>query len=203
MKCVTVIPTVTSYVVPTPTTLVQTEFPINATLRGGGGCYQTGFWSTKVFVLMGNLQKVWRDQQMTVQGGGISSWTVGRSCGSLCLVSITTGGDARIRENVLKKWSNVSLARQRPLLFLQNQLIPNKHPHDSLLGDTDRCSFESLSSNILSPASVLIMKANEMHYFSYLFDKVLCMFWTCPLSETCRVLYQINLRNSASHWLSL
>jgi hypothetical protein len=26
------------------------------------------------------------------------------------------------------------------------------------------------------------MKANEMHYFSYLFDKVLYMFWTGPLS---------------------
>jgi hypothetical protein len=26
------------------------------------------------------------------------------------------------------------------------------------------------------------MKANEMHYFSHLFEKVLCMFRTCPLS---------------------
>jgi len=26
------------------------------------------------------------------------------------------------------------------------------------------------------------MKVNEMHYFSYLFDKVLYMFRTCPLS---------------------
>jgi hypothetical protein len=26
-------------------------------------------------------------------------------------------------------------------------------------------------------------------------------WWTVDLSETCRVLYQINLRNSASHWL--
>jgi hypothetical protein len=26
------------------------------------------------------------------------------------------------------------------------------------------------------------MKANEMHYFSYLFDKVLYTFWTGPLS---------------------
>jgi len=95
------------------------------------------------------------------------------------------------------------------------------------------------------------MKANEMHYFSDLFDKVLCIFRTCPLSiirsisalytlnrylssqfcwrlladanrtgltniywvctvlryswwwtvdmsEMCRVLYQINMRNSAS-----
>jgi len=29
---------------------------------------------------------------------------------------------------------------------------------------------------------VLIMKANEMHYFSDLLDKVLYMFRTCPLS---------------------
>ena len=29
---------------------------------------------------------------------------------------------------------------------------------------------------------VLIMKANQMHYFSDLFDKVLYMFRTCPLS---------------------
>ena len=30
--------------------------------------------------------------------------------------------------------------------------------------------------------TVLIMKANKMHYFSYLFDRVLYMFWTGPLS---------------------
>jgi hypothetical protein len=29
---------------------------------------------------------------------------------------------------------------------------------------------------------LLTIKANEMHYFSNLFDKVLYMFWTCPLS---------------------
>jgi len=29
---------------------------------------------------------------------------------------------------------------------------------------------------------ILIMTANEMHYFSDLFDKVLYMFRTCPLS---------------------
>jgi len=28
-------------------------------------------------------------------------------------------------------------------------------------------------------------------------------WWTVDLSETCRVLYQINLRNSASRWLLL
>ena len=88
---------------------------------------------------------------------------------------------------------------------------------------------------------ILIMKANKMHYFSILFDKVLYMFWTGPmsiiwssnltmlaganrtsmtntycvytvlryswwtvdLSKTCRVLHQINMRNSASRWLSL
>jgi len=76
-----------------------------------------------------------------------------------------------------------------------------------------------------------------MHYFSDLFDKVLYMFqtgplsiirsvstlyiyavgichassvgwllaawWTVDLSKTCRVLYQINLRNCASCWLLL
>ena len=26
------------------------------------------------------------------------------------------------------------------------------------------------------------MQAKEMHYFSHLFDKVLCMLLTCPLS---------------------
>jgi hypothetical protein len=94
---------------------------------------------------------------------------------------------------------------------------------------------------------ILIIKANEMHYFSNLFDKVLYVFrtiplfiigsistlytrnrylsyanrtsmtntycvytvlrysrwWTVDLSETRRVLYQINLRNSASSWLLL
>jgi hypothetical protein len=29
---------------------------------------------------------------------------------------------------------------------------------------------------------ILIMKANEMHYFSNLFDKALYIFRTCPLS---------------------
>jgi len=87
---------------------------------------------------------------------------------------------------------------------------------------------------------ILIIKANKMHYFSNLFDKVLYMFgtgplsiimsistlykstcichastycvytvlryswwWTVDLSETCRVLYQINLRNCAFCWLLL
>ena len=100
---------------------------------------------------------------------------------------------------------------------------------------------------------ILIMKANEMHYFSNLFDKVIYVYmfrtnplsiirsistlytrnsylscyrgqddhasmtntycvctvlrysrWrTLDLSEWCRVLNQINLRNSASNWLLL
>ena len=37
-------------------------------------------------------------------------------------------------------------------------------------------------------------KANEMHYFSN---------FSVDLSITCRVFYQINLRNSASRWISL
>ena len=52
---------------------------------------------------------------------------------------------------------------------------------------------------------ILIIKANEMRKFSNLFDKVLYIFRTAPLSIirsiSCRVLYQINLRNSASRWL--
>jgi len=40
-----------------------------------------------------------------------------------------------------------------------------------------------------------------MHNFSNLFDEVLYMFQTVDLSETCRVLYQINFRNCASRLL--
>ena len=39
-----------------------------------------------------------------------------------------------------------------------------------------------LISSYETDVSVLIMKANEMHSFSNLFDKVLYMFRTCPLS---------------------
>jgi len=39
-----------------------------------------------------------------------------------------------------------------------------------------------------------------MHNFSDLFDKILYMFRTVELYETCRVLYEINMRNSASRW---
>jgi hypothetical protein len=49
----------------------------------------------------------------------------------------------------------------------------------------------------------LVTKSNEMHNFSDLLEKVLYMFRTVDLSETCRVLYQINLRNCASRWLLL
>jgi hypothetical protein len=50
---------------------------------------------------------------------------------------------------------------------------------------------------------ILIMKAKEMHYFSNLFDKVIYMFRTGSLSETCIVLYPINPRDSASRCFSL
>jgi hypothetical protein len=80
---------------------------------------------------------------------------------------------------------------------------------------------------------VLIMKANEMHCFSNLFVQMnsncssiltmladanrtsmtntycvytvlrYCWWWTVDMSETCRVLLQINMGNSASRWLSL
>jgi hypothetical protein len=80
---------------------------------------------------------------------------------------------------------------------------------------------------LIGHCHILIIKANEMHCFLNLFDKVLYMFrtgsvsivrsistlytrsrylswwWTVDLSKTCRVLHQINLRNSASHWLLL
>ena len=41
---------------------------------------------------------------------------------------------------------------------------------------------------------ILIMKANKMHYFSNLFDKVLYMFQTCPLSiiKSIWTLYTLN-----------
>jgi hypothetical protein len=42
--------------------------------------------------------------------------------------------------------------------------------------------LRSICGMILTGEFVLIMKANEMHYFSYLFDKVLYMFRACPLS---------------------
>ena len=42
--------------------------------------------------------------------------------------------------------------------------------------------FQSLSIHLLKDADkIRIMKANEMHYFSYLFDKVLHIFRTGPL----------------------
>jgi hypothetical protein len=95
--------------------------------------------------------------------------------------------------------------------------------------------FSFWHSGDRTPSCIHILKANKMHCFSNLFDKVLCMFrtsplsiirsistlytcnrylscctvlryswwWTVDLSETCRVLYQINLRNSASRWLSV
>ena len=49
----------------------------------------------------------------------------------------------------------------------------------------------------------LVIKANEMHCFSNLFDKVLYMFRTDHqksqrFTQSNRVLCQINLRNSAS-----
>ena len=50
---------------------------------------------------------------------------------------------------------------------------------------------------------IFIIKANKMHSFSDLFDRVLYELWTVDPSETCRVLYQINLRNCASCWLLL
>jgi hypothetical protein len=41
---------------------------------------------------------------------------------------------------------------------------------------------------------ILIVKANEMHYFSYLFDEVFYVFWTCPL-YTIRSISTLYTRN--------
>jgi hypothetical protein len=46
--------------------------------------------------------------------------------------------------------------------------------------------------------SIRIMKANEMHYFSNLFDKVLCMFWTSPLS----IIRSISMLYTCNRYLS-
>jgi len=45
---------------------------------------------------------------------------------------------------------------------------------------------------------ILIMQANEMHCFSNLFDKVLYMFRTCPLS-TIRSISILYTHNSICH----
>ena len=46
---------------------------------------------------------------------------------------------------------------------------------------------------------------NKHQIVTYCVDTVLrySWWWTVDFSETCRVLYQINLRNSASRWFSL
>jgi hypothetical protein len=58
-----------------------------------------------------------------------------------------------------------------PSVFLIQYL--SKHANFDSLLCTDRYKL---------PCNILIMKANEMHHFSDLFDKVLYMFRTCPLS---------------------
>jgi hypothetical protein len=144
-------------------------------------------------------------------------------------------------------------------------MFPKKYFYSPL----SKWTFRIWHSQKRASWCILVMKANEMHYFSNLFDKVLCMFWISPLSiirsistlytrnrhlsywfccrlltwsgwnssilttladtnntsmtnaycvytvlryswwwtvdlsKTCRVLYQINLRNSTSRWLSL
>ena len=60
----------------------------------------------------------------------------------------------------------------------------------------------SFSATLFHGVSIII-KANKVHYFSNLFDKVRYMFRSSPLSETCSVLDQINLRNCSSCWLLL
>jgi len=51
-----------------------------------------------------------------------------------------------------------------------------------------------VTGHMVKETRFLIMKANEMHYFSDLFDKVLYMFRTCPLSiiRSISTLYMCN-----------
>ena len=50
--------------------------------------------------------------------------------------------------------------------------------------------------------NILIMKANKMHYFSNLFDKVLYMFRTCLLSIS-RIISKLYTRNKYCHFNSV
>jgi len=56
----------------------------------------------------------------------------------------------------------------------------------------------STSATSLNMVSVLKMKANEMHYFSDLFDKVHYMFRTCPLS----IIRSISTQPTRNRYLS-
>jgi len=65
-------------------------------------------------------------------------------------------------------------------LFLSITHIPE---HECISGTSWRnITLSNLTSEDRATWYILIMKANEMHFFSYLFVKVLCMFRTCPLS---------------------
>jgi len=60
---------------------------------------------------------------------------------------------------------------------------------------TKYIAFEGILEHKLSTLTdLLIMKTNKMHYFSHLFDKVLYMLRTCPLSiiRTISTLYTRN-----------
>jgi hypothetical protein len=57
------------------------------------------------------------------------------------------------------------------------QLLVEQCP--SVIAKNVDCSYKVY---LAGPPTILIMKANEMHYFSYLFEKVLYMFRTSPLS---------------------
>ena len=135
----------------------------------------------------------------------------------------------------------------------QNELLSSMCSHAQHLFLISSNHVVSLTKFIVCMWHTLIMKANEMHYFSNLSQIYLmkystcfrhvhcpssgvsqhcihavgivmlvllasasmtntyCMYtvlrcswwWTVDMSETCRVLYQINMRNSASHRLSL
>ena len=83
-----------------------------------------------------------------------------RNVGRMCHYSLPNNPKQRssylLRGGRLKSLINhLSLARQRLLFQRQNLLLSRKHPHSSLFPVVAAsCSFQSLSSNSLMPASV-------------------------------------------------
>lgn len=90
---------------------------------------------------------------MTIQAGVPSSWTVGRSSVSSSPTSNSTGSDTRVPEDDLEEIKRWSLTRQRPRLTLQDLLTTSKLTIPCL-AVAARCSFQSVSSNTLMPATV-------------------------------------------------
>ena len=94
--------------------------------------------------------------------------------------------------SIVLDWVGTSLhfVLSKKCLLVSNLLIVISHGY--LLGLTHEvlcycsscgsCSYVIWHSEECALWYILITKANEMHYFSNLFDKVLYMFLTCPVS---------------------